>query len=66
MAHFVPALIIYSSSGFAGTDLTWLPVQDYPYSEVLFPGSVYYGISQVSQLMRSIFIILTLILKTAL
>jgi miniconductance mechanosensitive channel len=27
MAHFVPALIIYSSSGFAGSDLTWLPAK---------------------------------------
>jgi miniconductance mechanosensitive channel len=25
MAHFVPAIIIYNSSGFAGNDLVWLP-----------------------------------------
>lgn len=25
LAHFVPAIIIYTSSGFAGSDLTWFP-----------------------------------------
>ena len=25
LAHFVPAVIIYTSSGFAGNDLTWFP-----------------------------------------
>jgi miniconductance mechanosensitive channel len=46
MAHLVPALIIYISSGFAGSDLTWLP------AKIIIVAKIYILIIFVTALIR--------------